>query len=111
MGSVTELGLPSRLRLPKLSGRLSTIRIEDVQRVGLALVLTVCLWTLVAHNFWDASVLFASAISSSPGELTLGPPFVRRTSLRRSSCDCSGSSSLLTDSNEASLMGTTTHLE
>jgi len=75
VGSVTELGLPSRLRLPKLSGRLSTIRIEDAQRVGLALVLTVCLWTLVAHNFWDASVLFASSISSSPGELTLGQPF------------------------------------
>ena len=75
VGSVTELGLTSRLRLPKLSGRLSTIRIEDAQRVGLALVLTVCLWTLVAHNFWDASVLFASSISSSPGELTLGQPF------------------------------------
>ena len=75
VGSVTELGLTSRLRLPKLSGRLSTIRIEDVQRVGLALVLTVCLWTLVAHNFWDSSVLFASSISSSPGELTLGQPF------------------------------------
>jgi len=75
VGSVAELGLPSRLRLPKVSGRLGTIRIEDVQRVGLALVLTVCLWTLVAHNFWDASVLFASSISSSPGELTLGQPF------------------------------------
>src|SRR6266699_552185 len=75
VGSVTELGLPSRLRLPKLSGRLSTIRIEDAQRVGLALVMTACLWTLLAHNFWDASVLFASAISSSPGELTLGQPF------------------------------------
>ncbi len=75
VGSVTELGLPSRLRLPKVSGRLATIRIEDVQRVGLALVLTVCLWTLVAHNFWDPSVLYASSISSSPGELTLGQPF------------------------------------
>ena len=75
VGSVTELGLPSRLRLPKVSGRLGTVRIDDVQRVGLALVLTVCLWTLVAHNFWDASVLFASSISSSPGEPTLGQPF------------------------------------
>jgi hypothetical protein len=75
VGSVTELGLPSRFRLPKVSGRLGTIRIEDVQRVGLALVLTVCLWTLVAHNFWDPSVLYASSISSSPAELTLGQPF------------------------------------
>src|SRR5437588_8794174 len=75
VGSVAELGLPSRLRLPKVSGRLGTIRIEDVQRVGLALVLTVCLWTLVAHNFWHPNVLFASSISSSPGELTLRQPF------------------------------------
>jgi hypothetical protein len=75
VGSITELGLPSKLRLPKVSGLLGTIRIEDVQRVGLALVLTVCLWTLVAHNLWDPSVLYASSISSSPGELTLGQPF------------------------------------
>lgn len=74
-GGITELGLPSKLQLPKLSGLLGTIRIEDVQRVGLALVLTVCLWTLVAHNLWDPSILYASSISSSPGELTLGQPF------------------------------------
>src|SRR5207253_8499322 len=71
VGSVTELGLPSRLRLPKVSGRLGTIRIDDVQRVGLALVLSVCLWTLVAHNLWDASALFAISSSYSHDDTTL----------------------------------------
>ncbi len=75
VGSITELGLPSQLRIPKLSGWLGSIRMEDVRRVGLALALVVSLWTLVAREFWDPSVLFASSISPSPGDLTLGQPF------------------------------------
>src|SRR3989441_6859921 len=74
-GSITELGLPSLLRLPKMPGWWGAIRMEDVRRVGLALVLTVSIWTLVARDFWDPSVLYASSISSNPGELTLGQPF------------------------------------
>jgi hypothetical protein len=74
-GSITELGLPSSLRLPKMSGWLGTIRMEDARRVGLALVMAVCLWTLVAREFWDPSVLFASSLSPSRGDLTLGQPF------------------------------------
>src|SRR5438445_7877838 len=74
-GSITELGLPSSLRLPKMPGWLGTIRMEDVRRVGLALVLAAGLWTLVAREFWDPSVLYASSISPSPGDLTLGQPF------------------------------------
>lgn len=75
VGSITELDLPSRFRLPRMSGWLSTLRMEDVRRVGLALVLALCLWTLVAREFWDPSVLFASSVSPSPGDLTLGQPF------------------------------------
>jgi hypothetical protein len=75
LGSITELGLPSLLRLPKLSGWLGTVRMEDARRVGLALVLTVCLWPLVAREFWDPTVLYASSMSASPGKLTLGQPY------------------------------------
>jgi len=75
VGSITELGLPSQLRFPKLSGWLGSIRMEDARRVGLALVMAVCLWTLVARELWDPSVLYASSISLSPGDLTLGQPF------------------------------------
>ncbi len=75
VGSITELGLPSQLRFPKLSGWLGSIRMEDARRVGLALVMAVCLWTLVARELWDPSVLYASSISPSPGDLTLGQPF------------------------------------
>ena len=75
LGSITELGLPPRLQLPRVGGWLGTARMEDVRRVGLALVIVVCLWTLVAREFWDPSVLYASSLSSGPGELTLGQPF------------------------------------
>jgi len=75
VGGITELGLPPQLALPRISGWLGGIRIEDFRRVGLALVLTFCLWTLVARDFWDPSVLYASSLSPSPGDLTLGQPF------------------------------------
>ena len=75
LGSITELGLLSRVRLPRVAGWLGTVRMEDLRRVGLALVLAVCLWTPVAREFWDPSVLYASSISTSPGELTLGQPY------------------------------------
>ena len=75
LGSITELGLPLQLRLPRVAGWLGTVKMEDVRRVGLALVIVVCLWTLVAREFWDPSVLYASSVSASPGELTLGQPF------------------------------------
>ncbi len=75
LGSITELGLPARIRVPHIPGWLGTIRMEDFQRVGLALVLAVCLWTLVARDYWDPSVLYSSSISPNPGDLTLGQPF------------------------------------
>ena len=75
LGSITELGLPARIRVPHIQGWLGTIRMEDFQRVGLALVLAVCLWTLVARDYWNPSVLYSSSISPNPGDLTLGQPF------------------------------------
>ncbi len=75
LGGITEIGLPARIRLLHMSGWLGTIKMEDFQRVGLALVLTVSLCTLVARDYWNPSVLYASSISPSSGDLTLGQPF------------------------------------
>ncbi len=72
LGGLVELGLPQRLRFSLGDGWLGRIRLEDVRRVGVALVLTVCLWTLVAYGFWDPRVLYASSISPTPVNLTLG---------------------------------------
>ena len=75
LGSVTELGLPPRINLPKLPGWLSTLRMKDVQRVGTALVITVCVSTVVVNAYWDPSVLYASSLSPGPGQLILGKPY------------------------------------
>jgi hypothetical protein len=72
LGGVTELGLPSNLRFSSIGGWLGKVRIEDVRRVGVALVMTVCLWTLVAYGFWDPRVLYDPSISPSLADLTLG---------------------------------------
>src|SRR5260370_41786785 len=53
----------------------------------------------------------AADTSGNISGITLRPPLIRRTSLRRSTCECNGSPSLLTASHEASLTGTTTQLE
>jgi hypothetical protein len=75
LGGITELGLPARIRLPMTPSCLRTVKKEDFQRVGLALVLASCLFTLVARDYWNPSVLYSSSISPSPGDLTLGQPF------------------------------------
>src|SRR5207247_3241703 len=72
LGGLLELGLPQRFRFSLGDGWLERIRLEDARRVGVALVLTVCLWTLVAYGFWDPRVLYASSISPMPADLTLG---------------------------------------
>src|SRR5207247_3773554 len=71
VGSITELGLPSQLRFPKLSGWLGSIRMEDARRVGLALVMAVCLWRLVARRFSERRVLHAYSLSPTRGSLSL----------------------------------------
>ena len=73
LGGLTVLG-DRRLRSMTLPGWLKEIRIEDVRRVGVALVLAVCLSTFVAWAFWDPSVLYATSISPGRGNLTLGLP-------------------------------------
>jgi len=72
LGGLLELGLPQRFRFSLGDSWLGRIRLEDIRRVGVAVVLTVCLWTLVAYGFWDPRVLYASSISPTPGDLTLG---------------------------------------
>ena len=72
LGGLLELGLPQRFRFSLGDSWLGRTRLEDARRVGIALVLTVCLWTLVAYGFWDPRVLYASSISPMPADLTLG---------------------------------------
>jgi hypothetical protein len=74
LGAVTELGLPTSLHLPTKLGWLLRIRKEDVQRIALAFVMMICLWTLIAHNYWDPNILYAPSVSPSLGNLTLGQP-------------------------------------
>jgi hypothetical protein len=75
LGGITELGIPARVRLPMMLSWLRTVKKADFQRVGLALVLAACLFTLVARDYWNPSVLYSSSISPSPGDLTLGQPY------------------------------------
>ena len=70
LGGLLELGLPHRFRFSLRDGWLGGIRLEDARRIGVALVLTVCLWTLVAYGFWDPRVLYASPISPTLVNLT-----------------------------------------
>ena len=72
LGGLLELGLPERFRFSLGKSWLGKTRLEDARRVGVAVVLTVCLWTLVAYDFWDPRVLYASSISPVPADLTLG---------------------------------------
>jgi hypothetical protein len=75
LGSITELGLPSNIRLPRFSGWLGTAKMEDIRRVSTALVMAVCIWTIVAQDLWNPSVLNIPSASPAPGDLTLGQPF------------------------------------
>lgn len=75
LGSITELGASSRSRLPKFSGWLGKIGIKDLRRVGLALVITLCVLTAVINDFWNPSVLYATSMSPAPGQLVLGQPY------------------------------------
>ncbi len=72
IGGVLELGLPRKLSVGPL--RHFNPRLEDIRRVGIAVVLLFSLWTLVSFSFWDPSVLYATSISPGPGQLTLGTP-------------------------------------
>jgi hypothetical protein len=75
LGSVTELGIPWSVRLPRISRWFSSASREDVRRVGLALVITCCLSTLIVNDFWDPNVLYATSISPGPGQQILGQPY------------------------------------
>src|SRR5213080_5111001 len=72
IGGVLELGIPRKLGVGLL--RHFNRRLEDIRRVGVAVVLLFSLWTLVSFQFWDPSVLYATGISPGPGQLTLGTP-------------------------------------
>ncbi|HET7404578.1 MAG TPA: hypothetical protein VFJ63_00505, partial [Candidatus Bathyarchaeia archaeon] len=72
MGGLVELGPPRRLlflfrgRWPRKISRV------DLGRVAVAVVLIVCLPTLVIYNSWDARVLYQTDISPGPAGPVLG---------------------------------------
>lgn len=75
LGGITELGLPSRISQSRVPCWLAKIRLQQIQLVGLALVITVCLSTVFAVNYWDPSVTYANSISPGAGDLVLGQPY------------------------------------
>jgi hypothetical protein len=72
IGGILELGLPRKLSVGLL--RHFNPRLVEIHRIGIAVVLFFSLWTLVAFEFRDASVLYPTNISPAPGQLTLGVP-------------------------------------
>src|SRR4029077_15569388 len=72
IGGVLELGFPRTWSVGLL--RHLNPRLEDIRRVGIAVVLFFSLWTLVAFGFWNARVFFSTNIPPGPGQLTLGTP-------------------------------------
>ncbi len=75
VGSITELGLPTWTSWPTFPSWLNRVSLKDVQRVGLTLVIMVCVTTPIASNLWDSSVLYATSLSPTPGNLILGQPY------------------------------------
>src|SRR5207244_2543207 len=55
-GAVLELGLPRKLIVGPL--RHFNPRLEDIRRVGIAVVLLFSLWTFVSFKFWHLSLLY-----------------------------------------------------
>lgn len=72
IGGTIELGLPHRLSIGLLEHFNS--RLEDVRRVGIAIVIFLSLWTLVSYSFWNPNVLYNTSISPNPGQMTIGTP-------------------------------------
>ncbi len=72
IGSILERGLPKNLSIGPL--RHFNLRLEDIRRVGMAVVLLFSAWTLVSYNLWIPNVLYNTNISPTPGHLTLGTP-------------------------------------
>jgi len=75
LGSVTELGLPQKIRIPNLSGWMKTIRMRELRLGGIALVIIICVLPAAENGFFDASVLYASSTSPGSGHLILGQPY------------------------------------
>ena len=72
MGGLLELGPPSSLRLPFGLAWIRRIELENVRKIGLAIVIVTCLLTPVGYGFWDPRVLYAPSISPGNGQLILG---------------------------------------
>ena len=71
LGGMTEIGI-DRFRFPTQKVPLTRVKLEDIRRLGIAAVLTFCLWTVAARDFWEPRVLYASSISPALGNLALG---------------------------------------
>ena len=71
LGGLLELGLPGRRQWKNPFKRFS---LNDARLTATALVIVICLWAPIAYSFWAPSVLYATSISPSPGNPTLGLP-------------------------------------
>ena len=72
IGGTLELGIPKKLGIGILKH--FNPRLEDLRRIGIAVVLFFSLWTLIAWSAWDPNVLYAANISPGPGHTTIGDP-------------------------------------
>ncbi len=74
LGGLTELGIPKPFHYLFGSGWFGRLKAEDYRRVAVALVVTICLVSILFLQYWDASVLYATSISEGPKTTTLGLP-------------------------------------
>ena len=75
IGAFLELGKIgiSHRSIPKFP----VSHLPSLRRIGLAAVITVSLWTIVAYPFWAPSVLYASSVAPGSEPLYLGLPIYR----------------------------------
>ena len=71
LGGLLELGLPVRYQGKNPFKRFS---LNDARLIATALVIVICLWTIIAYGFWAPSVLYETSISPGAKETTLGLP-------------------------------------
>lgn len=74
-GAILEVGATGRLAWKW--GRSLLPKFPTLRRIGLAVAITLALWTIVAFPFWLPSVLYSPSVSPGPDPLYLGLPVYR----------------------------------
>ncbi len=71
VGGLLELGLPVGYQLKSPFKRFS---LNDARLIATALIIVICLWTIIGYGFWAPSVLYDTSISPGAKDTTLGLP-------------------------------------